>query len=372
MIDTVKLRVLLTKKQLQQINSSCYVPHNFSGGWHPKASWVIQTPLFYKLDYTPNIMIRAWDYGPTTKWALYVTCSLPKLLFGHNLYELRNTDIFTVPRKLADLIYKITDIPLCTRDILRADVTRIDYGKNIISDVPGFTADILDLMSKVGASRWYDITQHEYLDKDDRTMDGHGIRYHTKTREVIFYDKYIEMRREGLSPSRMFDSATTLDREKIMKSLETKGLQVLRMETRYIGTKAIKAILKSVGLVRSPTFCNLFRSNLAKEIVNYEWKKYTDNAPIAELDNDEPYEMLVNLLKSGTNLHKSLEAIGLQLVMSKIGERKYRALVDTHNLTNTWRASKRLLSSCPRIRSESIQIVDEALDKFEPICGGIY
>jgi hypothetical protein len=152
-----------------------------------------------------------------------------------------------------------------------------------------------------------------------------------------------------------------------MQELEAKGLDVLRIELRYCNTKTIKRILKSIGSTRAPTFRELFDYDLAKKIVNYEWNKYTEEMLVAELDADAPYEIVTNLMKSGVNLHKALEALGLQLVMNQIGVRKYRTLIDTYGLGNSWPATKRLLEQCPRMRHESIQIVDRDLREFKLI-----
>jgi hypothetical protein len=299
-------------------------------------------------------------------YALYVELSLPKLLYGNNLFEITNDDYPRLLSMLQDSIHTITSMWFNLDDISQAVITRWDIGKNIVSSMAGFTLDVLDLMSKQDISRRFDLTSQTYI-KDDRTEDGHGIRYHTKTREFVLYDKKQDMIKEGRGVTRMLGTNATSKRKLLIKKLDDMGLSALRLEMRYRDTKTIRNILRDVGSPRSPTFRELFDSDLVKKIVNHEWEKHTQNIAVAELDKDEPYEIVTNLLKAGVNVHKALEALGLQQVINQEGVRKYRTLIDTYGLRHSWPATKQLLNSYPKTRNESIQIVDEALKEFRPI-----
>lgn len=318
--------------------------------------------------YLPRLTLSKRKVRGGFALTLRTEFSAPKLLFGNNFDELTSRDfdqtVEALQRALLHMFVRVDE-----QTLRAARVSAIHYSKNI-----AFT-DFTTCSMVMGELKLIDLNGRLDLSHTDYRNEGHAIRYHANSHEVVFYDKLKDLQRARLSEKRGVERDYGLqlglfeDRDAYPKQLE-----VLRMEVR-LGTRAkIKSVLKNVGADVEPAFAALFDISLAKDVLLRFWAEIRGQLPLAVDNRDTRPEDLFQALATADGASPSpaklLQNVALVLLARSIGVRGAGALMSRHCSSRSWQRYKAQLSSIQLDdlpQSAALWQVDQALQEFTSI-----
>ena len=114
---------------------------------------------------------------------LYIEFSIPKLLFGNNLYEVCKEDFNTVVQQLLTIL-KNMGVETAELIIRTAIVKKIDFAKNFILSDDLLCSIIFEVLRK---------SKFPHLNLLQPEYSYGGVKFNSKGLKVIFYSKIIEM-----------------------------------------------------------------------------------------------------------------------------------------------------------------------------------
>jgi hypothetical protein len=128
-----------------------------------------------------------------TKRTLVVQVSLPKLVYGTNIFDINEHLVPVAAAKLKAALEEIR-IGVSVEDILSALVYRLDYSK-ILQVAPSFgtTDRILRALSPYNAKQSSDFTRSNYHEG----RDGYYLKYYNSSQGFVVYDKFDEIVTNG-------------------------------------------------------------------------------------------------------------------------------------------------------------------------------
>jgi hypothetical protein len=376
MLDTIALT-------LDQRHFEVLLPDRFS----PSAQGLLNPP-YYRLGSRGNFVcaqnptksdVQAGRYRPRLTLSkrkiangfaltLRIEFSAPKLILGNNFDELDTQDF---PRVLAALHHGLIEmgIELSREMLCEAPVSAVHYSKNISFTDYTTCSMVMSELKRIDLTKRLDISHTDYRN------DGHAIRYHANSFEVIFYDKLKDLEQARYSEKRgleqdygvqleMFRGPASLPRE----------LEVLRMEVR-LGTRTkIKSALQCVGVEAAPTFRTLFDAAIAKAILDQFWTRIRAQLPLIDgAHGRRPEQVLATLVaatKGRAKPSKLLQQLGSVLLVDSIGIRGAGALLSRHCSLRSWQRYKRDLKPLSLGGANGfspLKQVEEALARFEPL-----
>lgn len=124
---------------------------------------------------------------------LVIQVSLPKLLFGTNIFDLDERLLPLAASKLSDALAEIK-VGVTAEEILSATVTRVDYSKIIqISPSFGTTDRILRALAPYDMKQSSDFNRSHYHDG----RDGFYVKFYNSSQGLVLYDKFDEIVANG-------------------------------------------------------------------------------------------------------------------------------------------------------------------------------
>jgi hypothetical protein len=315
--------------------------------------------------YKPRLTLSRRKSSNGFVISLKVEFSAPKLLLGNNFNELETGDFGKV---LVILHRHLTEMGISVSiDGLRvAPVSGIHYSKNIAFTDYTTCSMVLSELERIDLTKRLDLSHTTYRN------EGHAIRYHANTFDIIFYDKLRDLDRARYSEKRGIEQEYGGQLDTDLASLP-KQLEVLRMEVR-LGTRAkIRNILNCIDAGATPLlFENLFSADLAKEVLNSFWSKiFPQLVPLA---NDVRPEAVLSRLAAATNGNtkpgKLLQQLGAIVLVESIGVRGAAAVMRRHGSSRSWQRHIRDLKVPLSFRIEGFsaaKAVDKALSEFAPL-----
>lgn len=373
MIDTISIEIA-TKKMLQK-DDFCNVKEIKTKSQNSDSNQPrFQTEIL--VDWPDDIKatgaylpdVRYLNYpnpNPNSggRYSVYrVTASLPKLLYGNNIFELSGDQF----EKLVNLLYSkivFLDLPtdVSTDDIKKAVVRRVDYGKNIVLPNPASIQQLQDALAK---------SEHRINSRYAQVQyrSGELYREHIKARCIIVYDKLSEF-----ISGQAYHHQDNL--QKILLEAKRKNtLQVVRFEVQIQSTKQLKAELKSIGYdSKAITFEDVFDVDIARRILLKHW----NNISCTIKDDDKHAGQLFNVFTEAASSGST--HCGPQKAYAKVG---FSALKDTIGINavkksfyhyyggNNWAYYRNSLDvRVPRNRRSAIKEVTKAIKSMKPISG---
>ena len=181
MIDTVTLDCYGLPKLSADMFQSPLT--NYGHIWH-RYNAKDDRPFSLRNVYLPKVVYVHYKRADYT--ALRITVSIPKLIFGNNLLEVRRKDFDTVCRTLQAQL-KIMGISVTLKQIKNSQVREVHYGKNIVCyGIPLFLFWKQISTSKIPARIGEDVYKVVY-------KSGKQMTYTGRAKEFTIYDKYAEL-----------------------------------------------------------------------------------------------------------------------------------------------------------------------------------
>ncbi len=144
--------------------------------------------------YCPKVNLLKSKRGKNeeTKRFLEIQVSLPKLLYGTNLFEVDDNDLDAIYSRLQQFLAEI-GVDTIAEKLKRAVVKRVDFSKVIrLPDYLGRANEVIYLLSR------FDYKQQSDFDyKEFRVGGGSCIKFLNKTQGYAIYDKFGEILANG-------------------------------------------------------------------------------------------------------------------------------------------------------------------------------
>jgi ribosomal protein L17 len=325
MIDTVILTIERDKfRSLLGGNIPQWELHSKRKGY---SKMVRNQNSYQKKDGVYRPRIRGITRGRTK--FMQIEFSIPKLILGNNLEEVKETDfknvIDTLRQRLVDL-----GIVISNKELRDASVSSFHPSKNIILK-EGYTSSyIIKEFNKINLTKKLD------LNKDSFRNEGQSLQCYSNSHSLVIYDKMQDLVKHE---KRAIDKDQTSNQRSLFDDLSTKKKQdeVLRLEVRLSRKVKMNQILKKLGYETGPTFKDIFKKDICQKIVQHYWETIIENENLFLFGIEKTPKKLLSDILSEIEPVKAKQAIylvGLSvLCKEKDGIRDLRNVV-SGNLSN--------------------------------------
>lgn len=346
MIDTVV--IVLDKKDF--IISK---PKRFN----PSAEGLIHTPFYPKSNqgffkcvnnpkkkelekygYLPRLTLIARNGKDRFSLQLKIEFSAPKMLYGNNFDELCDGDFELLISELKNKL-RIMGIVTYIEKLRDATVSAIHYSKNIILDKHISCSFILNELRKVNLNNKLDISSTDYRN------NGHAVRYHTNSYEIVFYDKVKDLERSKISEKRALEKDNWIQLDLFNQLYYPAEYNILRMEVRLGNRKILKSHLKKLNLESGINFEKIFRRQISKEILHHYFQLIWENWYIDIPNKTKPEDLFLKIEKNTEyKPSKILRLIGTLIIIDSIGFEGLRNLLGNKSIRTMQRVKSEIFN----------------------------
>lgn len=295
---------------------------------------------------------------------LLVEFSVPKLLFGNNFDELKDSDFSSVVSKLTR---KLSNMGVITQklDIETARVSRVHFGKNVVLTNYTTASEIISELAKVN------ITTRRQCDTRTYKNYGETLHFFNNSNGIAIYNKKKELERSRVSEKTLIENDNYCQLSLLDLFERHRPFEVVRIETRYNSRRAIKAILAKVG--EDPgkiCFDELFNVGLARKILRYEFGRITEtNLGLSEAVATAPEEFIKDLNINNPEIkpNQKLIALAIHELIKDTGCREIRNLIQA--TPTQWSRITKIIDNIvfTKHRNSAFDVISRAIEEFEPI-----
>ena len=327
--------------------------------------------------YNPSALYKGEAYPRLTgrkrfkdnKWMsyLYIEISLPNMLFGNSIKELRDDNFEAVIGNLQNRFEKM-GIQIFKEILKKAEVIKAHFGKNIPLEPPLTAQSVIAELYKTDMGKRKDIVKRHYEN------GGQALYFYATSSNIIFYDK---KRDAAKSKGR---AANKLRTKEDRLFLEEMG-ELLRFELRLTSQKSLNSFIGKATKqrVENITLEQIFSQKLCKSVLLKCWADIISN-PVSQLalKIEDPPEEIFNLLigsvnskkKKAHSLNRVLINFGLYHLVHLLGARSVRNTIEMNWTSKTWqRLNKQLKKTADLLKeippSDSVMLIQKALESFE-------
>lgn len=313
---------------------------------------------FIKATYNPVKAEKATGYKPrltllkrpytelsSAIW-LKIEFSAPKLIFGNNFEELRDSDDVEIVLTALRGALVSMGIEIAYDTLLNAKTSMIHYSKNILlqRSTPCFL--IIQALEKLDLSTKLDLTQTDFRN------GGQMVKYHASTYEIALYDKVKDLEQASKNGEKRGVETDYGNMPDLFAEHKQKP-EVLRFEIRLTSRK-LKHVLKTLGLETECTLKKLFGADISRLVLLHYWKIITEGLYMLNIGTKD-IEKLVYAIQTTfprKRPNKIMELIGFIVCCQKLGVRGARMALNLKN--HQWykiKADAKVLEGkdiCPR------------------------
>lgn len=317
--------------------------------------------------YRPRLTLTKRVMGGRPSVSLRIECSIPKLLYGNNFAENTPEDwlkISTGDSSLFDNQLAETMGLFFAHSPGNSVLSAIHYSKNIILPKHITSSMVISELGKLNLTKRLD------LNKTDYRNEGHAVRFHANSYEVVFYDKIKDLQQARISEKRAIENDNWIQLGMLKDGDLTKGLEVLRMEARLNTRRKIKTLCQSLGLTVPETLRDAFRKDIAQTVLLHFWGLIERELNVVLIARQRPEELFRILTTSGgMKPTKALQVLGGLSLIQSVGIRGLRFLMEKSS-DRTWHRLKKDLEHCPisdSSKGEMMRQIRESLIEFSPL-----
>ncbi len=218
--------------------------------------------------YYPFVVLKRYPAKGSSyiQQVLEIDVSLPKILFGNNLYELQNKDWNDVCKALSDKLAQM-GIAITPADIGSGTVKYVEYSKNLFTGrIP--VSYILEELHRAYLSNnnYMDVQQVSYRN------GGEGLHFYCNSYEMTLYNKTLEIKSILNLPYHGFPA-------KLKQELSDQKHNILRMEVRFLERSLLLDFLKNNSFAnKSGTLQDIYSERLAKCALIHYWQRLSQSA----------------------------------------------------------------------------------------------
>lgn len=350
MIDTIVL--LIPSHQFKIVQ-----PHNFM----PSADLVFNGAVIKATQFPskhgifkPRLTIsRRMNLHSKSEIMLTIELSLPKLLFGNNVAELRYKDFDTVTHKLHHILNDM-GIEMNLEDLQQADVTTIHYAKNIVLTNGATPFHFIQKIKQANIASRLDSNQTDYRNA------GQSFKWHCKGYEIVFYDKLAEI-------------AKTNDGQKIIKIMRKKHkmFEMLRMEVRLNKRHKIKQLFATLGIKSDLTLRKLFKPVIMRKVllhyINVLEQKRLPILHFTSIHGDKT--LLATMIVNNPTLtpKQIVQYFGFKKIVDEITIDEFKKMLPKSQERNWQRLIKELQDLQIPQNGMPFDIIKKQIEKYKPL-----
>jgi hypothetical protein len=381
-MDTVILRIYVSNN-VQIRNQDWYVPEltkrkfsEISSGELQSKHWYLRHFIFrppYRTPRCPKIEffeVLSKD-RKSVHFELKIEVSIPKLLYGNSLQEVKETDKDKILVRLQASLFD-AGIKVEVKTIANATVSAVHFCKNIPLPPTIHMREILDELKNVDINKTVDVTETQIKN------GGCVLNIYSGTTERSIYEKISDSLK---TKNKRTDKTRVSEERLFVEELGLQNCEVFRYEYRIKKTQTVKRELNKV-LGRKPLtpviFEDLFSPNTFRNVVNKSWKNLIEN-PVNQLALIGPINKLalfIHILEKARqqggpcSLNNALIAYGLTTSTKELGAKEIRGIIgNLWNKNHGERFTKKIVAAAELAKglpvSNNISFIDVAIEKFE-------
>ncbi len=271
--------------------------------------------------YRPRLTVTKNIIGGRNLLSLRIEFSAPKLIFGNNFDEVSDSDYQRIKHELSSHLLEM-GIQILGNIFDHVKISAIHYSKNF-PFIDGTTASmILRDLAKINLNSRLD------LNKTDYRNDGHAVRYHANSYEVVFYDKIKDLEQASISKKRAIEFDSPVSSDWFKQENFQRGLEITRMEVRLGNRKKIKELFKKLGINAGLTLGELFCQNISRKILLHFWNSILSEYQWISSVSNKPEDILSGILKANSKMRptSALQILGAQMVINSVGFRGLKSI----------------------------------------------
>ncbi len=214
--------------------------------------------------------------------SLQIQVSLPKLLYGTNLFEIDGSELPALCAKLSQCLQRL-NIIITEEAVANATVKRVDFCKSItLPPYLGTAKQVIHKLQKFNYKAGSDFTRKEFREGSKECF----IKYHSSTQGYVVYDKASELLANGF---------TEIEKTIARHLQQGNGYgRVIRFELSLQKKQSMDALLRRhIGKQKNFTLKDLLSSKIAvKDILLEAFDRIYSPAhtlliTLAEMDENE-------------------------------------------------------------------------------------
>ncbi len=325
-------------------------------------NWNVSYTKDVAAGYYPTVVLNKYkqDYPPyLTQKVLKVSCSLPKIVYGNNLFELEDLDLTTVCSVLSDKLNQM-GVSLSPNYISTVtDIASIEYGKNFYTGHIPVNFILQELYRAHPLNSYMDVSRIKFCN------GGEELVFYSPGYEVVFYDKAKELKKELAYRKCVLP-------DKLADEIRQDKFNVFRMEVRFHNSTVRTAAFKEIGISEeyNASLQQLFSRTVSRKVLNYYWQRISRTARLVPLSCFTPaYELQGMYHGAGKRLkpQQLLARLGMHCLLRECGYKATRETLQRigssnpagfikQNVGPTWKLTNKL---------DIWRFFDRALSRFK-------
>lgn len=362
MVDTVKL--ILDKGMFAIMDKGRFEKDTMISG--RGVFKVVQNPSKTDLEkgiYYPRLTFtHRFNSLGRPEETLAIEFSVPKLLYGNNFDEVTEAD-FQQAIDVLKIRLKTMSVLVFEKVLAQAPVSSIHYSKNFVLIDGSIPYTYMKEIEKVNMTKRYDLEHTSFRN------EGHGIKYHTNSFEVAFYDKLKDLEKAKVSEKRAFEKDSALQLNLFEELKIRSPFEVIRMEVRLNRRQKIRAVLKDLSFEGDPTFHTLYNQDLSQKVLLSYMSAIENGYPsLLHYQRKSSQRFLSDFLMSNpeTKMDKAIKALGMKTVIDDVGLRGLRELLKKYSNRSWYRLYKEARGIKMPQSFNCFSILKNQLEKFQP------
>lgn len=292
---------------------------------------------------------------------LKIEFSIPKLLYGNNFDEVEEADFEKIVEMLQGKL-KNMGVLIFEKLLMSSPVSSVHYSKNIPLTDYSTPYTYLNKISKCNINQRLDINQTDFRN------GGHSLKFRANSFEVAFYDKLKDLHQAKTSEKRAEEKDNALQLNLFEQIKIQNPFEVLRMEVRLNRKQKIIQILKHIKADIEPTFRNLFSKTISQKMLLYYLDEIEATYPTLPFYSKEPKRFLMDFIVNNpeASLNKTLQALGLRILLEDIGIREFREITKKYKRTSWYRLNHEIVNYVYP-QEKPFEVLRTAISQFEPL-----
>jgi hypothetical protein len=319
MIDTVVLTIseesfsIFNHNKFNPSTENLFNPNYYRLGSRSNFSCV-QNPTksdLKKGNYKPRLTVTKRMKKGKFEITLRIEFSIPKLLFGNNFDEVDETDFQTVILLLHDKL-KNMGVLVSYDHLSRANVSAVHFSKNI--PYTNYTTPymILKELSKVNLNQKLDINQTDYRN------EGHCLKFHSNSFEIVFYDKLKDLNKAESSEKRSIEKDNSIQFDLFKEDRRRNPFEVIRFEVRLNTRSKLRRILKNMDIHNDLIFYSVFKKDLSQKVLLHFYSKIESIYSLQAYKPKNTKDFLIEIRTMNPNKLPRAYAHGISLIQASL------------------------------------------------------
>lgn len=185
-----------------------------------------------------------------------VQVSIPKLLYGNNLFEIDENSLLSFIQKLQGEL-RTFGLEVGTEEILSATICRIDFAKVIKLPSSTNPSDFIGSLEKAGYRPRADLTKRDIRNG----KEGYWMKFYNSNSSLTIYDKMLEIQKQGYTAN-----------ERALKELILKRKlhrNVIKFEVSLQRQQKVASVLNLLVSQKKSKYClqDVFKKEISKKVL---------------------------------------------------------------------------------------------------------